>query len=136
KEQLGLEEALDFFLREAVVLQPVDDRAHALLCLAHAIAFHLRRLPAGNEGPGSGPHPEDALVFELGVRLDDRVWADDDLLRQRADSRKAVAGLQYAGVDRVANLLGELKVERLCGRRVDAEVHQTTVSLLGYSDTN
>ena len=63
------------------------------------------------------------FVFQRRVRLHDGVRADDELLREHAQTRQGVARLQHAGFDRVANLLDELQVDRLSCRLVDDESH-------------
>ena len=55
---------------------------------------------------------DDPFVFELAIRPGDGVRADHELLRERADGRQRVAGLQSACPDRVLHLLHQLQIDR------------------------
>jgi hypothetical protein len=86
---------------------------------------------ARDKRAGAMTQLDHAIVFELPVRLGDRVRVDHQLLRQRPDARQLVARPQRSGFDGVLHLLHQLEVDGHAERRVWAENHRcTTVTVL------
>ena len=73
-----------------------------------------------DERPRAVAQLDDALPVELGIGFDDRVGADHELLRERADAGKLIARRQNTALDRVQDLLHQLDVDRYTTGRVQA----------------
>jgi len=86
-----------------------------------------------DESAGALAQFQEALMFELVVRLGDGVGADDELFGEGADARKLIAVLERAGFGSVTDLLHQLEVEGLAAYWGEFEEHAVLVE--GYSDT-
>ena len=63
---------------------------------------------------------DDALGLQLGVGLGDGV-ADIAVPRPGGGGRAGVAGAQPAGSGGIADLVGQLEIDRLAGLKIDSE---------------
>jgi hypothetical protein len=112
-EQLGLDESVDFLVRQTFRLK----RRHKLL---YAMPAEAQSLGAGsdtaagrNKRPGPVLQLQKPFVLQLRISFSNRVMADHNILGQGADSRHLVAMPKDAGLDRVSDLLHQLQIERL-----------------------
>ena len=66
---------------------------------------------------------DDALVFELGVRLRDSISVHPQVLRQRPNGRQGLAGLQRTGRGRELYLVDQLQVDGFTRFEIELELH-------------
>jgi hypothetical protein len=108
------------------------------------LAESLRRLRrgvagggGGDEGAASGARLDHPRLLELPVGAGDRVDVDDEVRRQLANGREAVARLQQAGRDRVPDLVDELGVDRLprAGDELEGSDRGSCVACTSISST-
>src|SRR5262245_54445225 len=89
-EKLRLHQSLNLLLRESITLEFFDQRPHALLCLSHSVRSRFLRTAPGHVRARAMSQLEQPFVLQLGIRFDDCVGTDDELLRKSANAGKSV----------------------------------------------
>jgi hypothetical protein len=107
-EKLGLEKPPNLFRREAVSLQDFDDRMHPPPGGAHPLRSGFLSPASRYVSSGTVPNFEQALVLQFGIGFGDGGVTDDDFLREGANARQLISGLQDACLYGVPNLLHDL----------------------------
>jgi len=124
-QNLGFEETAQLFGGKTFLLECVDEFSNFELGLAESVGASLQAAACGDECSGAVTKLKQIHMLQLGVGLGDGVVTDDKLLGESADSGHLVAVLQDTGFDGVADLLDQLKIERLAGGWIDAEDYKT-----------
>ena len=83
-----------------------------------------RRAVLFEEAAFAGEGLDDALALEFGVCFGDGIAIDAQFLRQRPDGRERLARTERPGRGGVADLIHQLKINRLAGLEIDLKHHK------------
>src|SRR5687768_7446701 len=113
--QLRLEQPPDLLVGDSARAQSLYGGGNNGLRRANLVGQLLRSGTPRDERAGAVAQLDDPFVFELAVRLGDRVWVDHEFLRQGADARQLLPWPHRARLDGVFHLLHQLEVDRNTG---------------------
>ena len=68
-------------------------------------------------------------MLQFGIRLGNRVVADDQLFGKSPDAGHLVAVLQHTTFDGMLHLLHKLKIDRLAGCGIDTKDHEPNCTI-------